>query len=110
MTILPAVQHSIFSAFQPATAALHRLAARYLAGLAIMMHGGTRRLDEPNDVRPDDRHLWFVGNPRSPLRQTDHTPRGIFHPLLASLTGDAARISVAIRRHAHLRRQFDQAD
>jgi hypothetical protein len=110
MSILPAVRQSILSAFQPAAAALRRLAARHTTGFTPMMDGGTERLDEPNEIQRDYRRSSFARFSRAPMRQINHTGGGIFHPLLASLSVDAARINAAIHRHPHLRRQLDQAD
>jgi hypothetical protein len=68
--------------------ALGRASARYLAGLAAMIRW----------ARPDNASL----SGRS-FRRIDYAPGGIFDPLFAGISANAAGINAAICRHPFLR-------
>jgi hypothetical protein len=73
------------------------LSARVQAGFAAMSlrQSGLRKRAVVDDVRGRD--LQQI------LKQSGSSPRGLFDPLFAGLSADAAAIDAAICRRAHMR-------
>ena len=88
--------------------ALWRASARYLAGVATTTRWARqllRNLAATDNIHHRNNHRCSSLSGRS-SRWIGHAPGGIFDPLFAGISANAAGINAAICRHPHLQRSL----